>query len=191
MPIVIIEGGELVGKTSVVRALQDMISYHTLIKLSGLPTDTGMSMAERGNMMHKQYASVLKIMEHFHNHDSDRTLIFDRFVTTEKLMFPESYESGGLSVFEKLASMYGAIQFVLVAHPETLQIRHRTRVNQNPLEKQSLRNILDINNKYYDEYADKAIIDTKLIHSSNDVTPSEMAIQIIKSAGIKLFEVKD
>lgn len=187
MPIIIIEGGELTGKTSVVRALQDMIPYHTLIKLSGIPTNR-YGIEERARLVSQQYDLMVPIINKF-SQGKLRTLIFDRYVLSEAILNNPSYRLGNMKVFDNHAKQCSVKQFILTADNEELGRRYLTRTSNNNLEKQSYKSIIELNSKYKG-YRDYTSIDTELIDCTGK-TITEVAKLIIIKAGIQLLQIVD
>ena len=189
MPVIIIEGGELVGKTSIIRALQDKIPYHTLIKLSGYPTSTISSTYSRACDVAGQYDLMMPIIEKFAR-DRIRTLIFDRFCTTEKIMFPTSFSVGNMDIYLDHAAQYGVEQFILTAPDNVLEVRHSERVKSCDLERQQLSSILKVHEQYRREAADTPLI-TRLVDNDGSKSPSDIALEVIKLANIPLYSITD
>lgn len=189
MPIIIIEGGELVGKTSVVRALQDMIPYHTLIKLSGYPTSTVQDMRERGAMVARQYEHFKNLIATFSN-DRIRTLIFDRYSTTEKVMFPHSFQFGDMADSLRFMKHMGAKQFILTAPVDVLKARYNERRAANSLENQGFRTIIEVHERYKQE-AQESPIDTVIINNDGSYSIREIAEQIINEARVPIYSIDD
>ena len=189
MAIIIIEGGELVGKTSVVRALQDMIPYHTLVKLSGYPTSVVSNTEERGMMVAKQYNNLGGFISVF-SEDKYRTLIFDRYSTTERVMFPESFSYGRMMSSLRLMKVMGAKQFILTAPVDILKARYDERRRHNSLENQTFHSIIDIHRKYVEESRNTPI-DTTLISNDGSYTVQEIAEHIVALAGVKIHRIDD
>lgn len=187
MPIIIIEGGESTGKTSVVRALQDMIPYHTLIKLSGMPTNR-YYMEERARLVAQQYDLMVPIINKF-TQEKLRTLIFDRYVLSEAILNNSSYKLGNMKVFDNHAKQCGVKQFILTANNEELGRRYLARTSNNNLEKQSYKSILELNDRYK-SYKDYTSIDTELIDCTGK-TITEVAKLIVIKAKVQLLQITD
>lgn len=191
MAIIIIEGGEVVGKTSIVRALQDKIPYHTLLKLSGLPTSKITDMKERGKMMEEQYNAVIPLLFSFSRQKGiERTLIIDRFSTTEKVMYRESFDYGNLLKAERYAVLCQAKQVILSAPAHVITQRFDNRCKASSLESQTLSAILDVHRRYIHESVTSPI-STAMIVNDGSLTVDEIADKIINLFKIPIYQIND
>lgn len=172
--IIIIEGADGVGKTTVAQELQKTIPLSTLIKLSGSPKDVSQRF-----YMQELYYKIYPFLEFV---SEEQHVILDRFTTSERVYSKlfKGYDVSYLDEYEELLDdQMDIIQVYLSLPSEKILERIENKKTESPNEKHPSEDVLGrICGQYY-HVIDKETGFTTLLLDA-DQSPKDIVNDIIR-----------
>lgn len=185
--ILILEGTESVGKTSVARCLQELIPNHAYVKLSGT---NGLIGADRLVTLNNTFQATNALWAAMPTNHA----VVDRFTMSERVYGPQynpSLAADAYRVFdytELVAAHHGAYQFLLVADKRAIQDRlHHKRIESPNENHGSTERLLDIQKRYMDVHEHHTAFpeERKTLIDTSHKTPKEVACFILGFVGLQ------
>lgn len=188
--IIILEGADYTGKTTVSRVLQNLIPNHAYIKLSQPKDLTGQDRVEALYNTFKATAQLCEAMPNNH-------IIIDRFTTSEKVYGPmfkgfqlSDYES--FTAVERHMARLGAHHFLLVAGDDAMRLRYQAKVREFPNEKHvdpdMAIKVQDAYLRLYQSDHTGYIMDHDHLINTNNYAPVQVAYSVLNHTGIPELE---
>ncbi len=181
--ILVIEGTDCVGKTSVVQELQALIPIHNMVKLSAAP-EPHMSI-EYMNGVYQATIDLVKAAKHNH-------FIFDRFTTSERVygwkyrsQKQEDYEH--LGTYEDQLAVLDGYHVLLVGSEKALEARLATKVLSHPNEAHyALKDLVELQDLYIEktEMYSNFPWSNQIVIETDGKTPREIALEIMEQTGV-------
>lgn len=178
-PIILLEGTDCVGKTTIIRQLQNLIPSHNLTKLSGAP-------GQKDNLYMRQvYTAATMLFQASHRN----TWLIDRYTPSERV-YGARYrgltadESTHLNWAEEELSRRNGHIFLVVLDEDVLAQRLAAKAAQFPNENHGdIATLLEIQKDYYETVAMDVRIENKwLVHGEHDL--DVICHNILAAAGL-------
>lgn len=179
-PVILLEGADCVGKTTMIRRLQDLIPKHNLVKLSGDP----LQRPENVYMRNVYLASTAM----FHNSPLNTWLI-DRYTPSERVygkiyrgLTPE--QSTHLDWAEEELSRRNGHYFLVVLNEADLATRLAKKVAEFPNERHgTVEDLIAIQNMYMATTPEIRIKQKWLVHGNKPL--EEICLNILAATGLR------
>ena len=180
--ILVIEGTDCVGKTSVVQELQALIPRHNMVKLSAAP-EPHMNI----EYMKGVYQATIDLVNAAkYNH-----FIFDRFTTSERVygwkhrsQNQEDYDH--LGTYEDQLAELGGYHVLLIGSRMTLEARLATKVLSHPNEAHyALEELVELQRLYLEKMWNSSFPwSNQVVIETDGKTPREIALEIMRQTGV-------
>lgn len=183
--LIIIEGPDGAGKTTLCAELQSLLPLSTLLKLSGSPKHV-----DTPDYMERVYRSLLPFFEHV---AVEQHVILDRFCLSERVYSKlfKPYEPSYLDDYEaKLASKLNVIQVYLEVSRPVLAERLRRKVTASPHEKHpTIEHAMRVKEVYERVLKEESKLPTLYLNADQD-PPRALAERLIDRLGIRPAEME-
>lgn len=181
--IIVLEGTEAVGKTSVSHVLQRLLPNHMYLKLS---QPNGLKGDDRFYTLLRTFKYSLDLLGVAYTNNA----ILDRYTMSERVygplyhgFTPKQYRA--FDAIELLLQTYRGHQILLTAERDTIRERLIQKAAQFPNEKHlNLDNVLRVQERYLEVAKSHSAIPT-LIIPTDDRTPFEVAAEILDKVGLE------
>jgi thymidylate kinase len=185
-PIILLEGTDCVGKTTIIRQLQNLIPSHNLVKLSGAP-------GQKDNLYMRQvYTASTMLFQASHRN----TWLIDRYTPSERVYGARyrnltAEQSTHLDWAEEELSRRNGHIFLVVLDEAELVRRLDSKSRQFPNEKHGdIETLLDIQRDYFEVVSMDVRIENKwLVHGEYGV--DAICQNILAATGMLVVEHED
>lgn len=185
--IIILEGVDSVGKTTVAKGLLDLLPLSHYLKLSGAPKNE-----KNADYMKQVYRNIFPYLKFV---GRSQHILLDRFTLSERVYAPmfKGYDPGYLDQYDdRLSKEVSIVQFLLYFESIASAIKRlEEKAKKQPNEEHpSVDTLLKIQDRYLNLYKE-SVFTTKLVPVNQDTTSDDIVKMIISELGLNSNQEKD